>query len=685
MKTLSIICTLFFASMNIYAQGIQLGSKPDPLPAKAFVFPTYSEIYLSNGLKVYVIEDHEQPTVTMRLQIKGGEISEKIAGTASLTADMFTKGAGKRDALTIAQDLDGIGASITASSMGDLTYINAECIIKHLPTVLGIYSDIIKNPLFPQDEFEKVKTQKLSEVKLEKARPATLLQALARKVSYGQDHPSARYKTEASYKSINLDAIKEFYSLYFRPNNATMAVVGDVKPSEIKSMLEKVLSDWKSGDVNAIEIPKAKPMPQGVYFIARPGSVQSATALTSAAVPQSHPDYEPLRLASNIMGAGFAGRLFKTLRETYSYTYTPYAMISSAKEANRFTCGADVRNPVTDSAITVMQNEMRKLSTEPSKLEEIELIKRYVVGQHKMNFENSDYLANLLLITDYNNQPISKVKEFPERFSAINANQVMNAVAKHISKTSVIVVGSPDILEKLRQFGTVYEYTSDLELKKEESKKVSLTAEQLMENHKKALGGIDKISSITSVIASAKAAFDMGGQQMSGTMTRKQKAPGKDISTVDMQMFKQTMITDGNSAWIVMNGQSKEITDDKKQGRILDAHIMKTARLLELGYKIELKGQEGNSIIAESTDPSGEKETMYFDANTFLIKSISGTKDAGPQGKVEVNQYYSGYQDFGGVKMPTKVVIEQGPIVITMEDFSYQINTEINDSEFKPE
>ena len=161
MKTLSIICTLFFASMNIYAQGIQLGSKPDPLPAKAFVFPTYSEIYLSNGLKVYVIEDHEQPTVTMRLQIKGGEISEKIAGTASLTADMFTKGAGKRDALTIAQDLDGIGASITASSMGDLTYINAECIIKHLPTVLGIYSDMIKNPLFPQDEFEKVKTQKL--------------------------------------------------------------------------------------------------------------------------------------------------------------------------------------------------------------------------------------------------------------------------------------------------------------------------------------------------------------------------------------------------------------------------------------------------------------------------------------------------------------------------------------------
>ena len=76
---------------------------------------------------------------------------------------------------------------------------------------------------------------------------------------------------------------------------------------------------------------------------------------------------------------------------------------------------------------------------------------------------------------------------------------------------------------------------------------------------------------------------------------------------------------------------------------------------------------------------------MYFDANTFLIKSISGTKDAGPQGKVEVNQYYSGYQDFGGVKMPTKVVIEQGPVVITMEDFSYQINTEINDSEFKPE
>jgi len=108
MKRYIILIAFIFGMQTAFGQAFNLGEKPGPLPAKEFAFPKYTELFLSNGLKVFVVEDHEQPTVNLRLQIRGGEVSESIPGTAAMTAEMLTKGAGKRDALAIAKDLDGV-------------------------------------------------------------------------------------------------------------------------------------------------------------------------------------------------------------------------------------------------------------------------------------------------------------------------------------------------------------------------------------------------------------------------------------------------------------------------------------------------------------------------------------------------------------------------------------------------
>ena len=685
MKRYIILIAFIFGMQTAFGQAFNLGEKPGPLPAKEFAFPKYTELFLSNGLKVFVVEDHEQPTVNLRLQIRGGEVSESIPGTAAMTAEMLTKGAGKRDALAIAKDLDGVGAGVSASSSGDITSVTGESILKHMPIMLEIFADVLRSATFPEEEFAKLKKQKMSEVKLEKANAGSMLQSLSRKVAYGANHPSARHKSEASYNSITVDEIKKFYATYYRPNNATLAVVGDVKPEEIKAVLEKALGTWEPGDVNEFRTPKPEPMPQGVYFIARPSSVQSSTALTSTALPNSHPDFEALRLASNLMGAGFSGRLFKTLRETYSYTYTPFAALTSGRDVNRFICGADVRNSVTDSAIKVLQTEMGKLANELTPNDELDLIKRFVIGQFKMNFENSDYVAGLLLNADYNNQPITVVKDFPQRFTAITSEQMKAAVSKHLAKQSIIVVGSPDILETLRQFGPVYEYTTDLVPKKAESKKVDLTPEQLMEKHRAALGGMDNISKISTLITKGTASFDMNGQEMKGDITMKQKAPGKQVMVMDFKMFKQTQMTDGNQAWRMMGPQSEEITDLAEKQEMLDeAHIAQSARLLELGYSLTVKGQEGSSIIVEAKNKAGEVQTLNFDAKTYLLNSVKEIAKS-PQGEMEVTRLFGNYTEVGGVKFPSKMVIEQGPIVISFDDIKYTVNQEINDSEFKPE
>jgi zinc protease len=683
MKQYIILFSMFLALHSAFGQGLKLGDKPGPLPAKEFAFPKYTELFLSNGLKVFVIEDHEQPTVALKLQIRGGEVSESIPGTAAVVAEMLTKGAGKRDALTIAKELDGVGAGVSASSSGDITNVTGESILKHMPIMLEIFSDVLRSATFPEDELAKLKKQKISEVKLEKANGNSMLQVMSRKIAYGANHPSARHKSEASYNAITIDEIKKFYSSYYRPNNATLAVVGDVKPEEIKPILEKALGAWTPGDVNEFRTPKAEPMPQGVYFIARPSSVQSATALTANSVPNNHPEFEALRLGANLMGAGFSGRLFRTLRETYSYTYTPYAYLTSGRDVNRFICGADVRNSVTDSAIKVMQSEMTKITTELAPNDELDLIKRFVVGQFKMNFENSDFVAGLLLNADYNNQPISYVKEFPNRFTAITSEQMKSAMSKHASKLSIVVVGSPDVLETLKQFGPVYEYTTDFEVKKSEVKKVNMTPQELMEKHRKALGGMDNISKISTLTTKGSASFDMNGQKMQGNFERKQKAPGKDLSILDFKIFTQKQITDGNRAWISMGGQTKEITEPaQKNNMIENAHILESTRLLELGSKLNIKGQEGDLIIVEVIDATGDKSTMFFDAKTFLVEKVTAVVK-GPQGDYGMIQRMSNYKNVNGIKFPGKLTLEQDSVVIIMDNLEYTINTPIDDSEYK--
>ena len=683
MKQYIILFSMFLALHSAFGQGLKLGDKPGPLPAKEFAFPKYTELFLSNGLKVFVIEDHEQPTVALKLQIRGGEVSESIPGTAAVVAEMLTKGAGKRDALTIAKELDGVGAGVSASSSGDITNVTGESILKHMPIMLDIFSEVLRSATFPEDELTKLKKQKISEVKLEKANGNAMLQVMSRKIAYGTNHPSARHKSEASYNAITIDEIKKFYSTYYRPNNATLAVVGDVKPEEIKPILEKALGAWTPGDVNEFRTPKAEPMPQGVYFIARPSSVQSATALTSNSVPNNHPEFEALRLGANLMGAGFSGRLFRTLRETYSYTYTPYAYLTSGRDVNRFICGADVRNSVTDSAIKVMQSEMTKITTELAPNDELDLIKRFVVGQFKMNFENSDFMAGLLLNADYNNQPISYVKEFPNRFTAITSEQMKSAMSKHSSKLSIVVVGSPDVLETLKQFGPVYEYTTDFEVKKSEVKKVDMTPQELMEKHRKALGGMESISKISTLTTKGSASFDMNGQKMEGSFERKQKAPGKDVSILDFKVFTQKQITDGNRAWISMGGQSKEITEPaQKNNMIENAHILESTRLLELGSKLNIKGQDGDLIIVEVIDATGDKSTMFFNAKTFLVEKVTAVVK-GPQGDYGMIQRMSNYKDVNGIKFPGKLTLEQDSVVVIMDNLEYTINTPIDDSEYK--
>ncbi|HYF02958.1 MAG TPA: pitrilysin family protein [Patescibacteria group bacterium] len=686
MKQFRNIIALFVLAATVATAQTDITKRPETIPGKKFAFPKYTETKLKNGLKVFIIEDHEQPTMMLRLQVHAGETQDRKLGTAYMTGLLLTKGADGRSALEIAEAVDGVGASISASASGDITSVSASFLKKHMNLMMDIFSDVIVRPEFPSDEKDKLMPQVIGEIKSQKSNASEVAQAMARKVVYGEKHPYALKKTEESVNSIEMSDIRDFYRNYFLPNNASLAVVGDVTAKEILPVLEKAFANWKAGSVPPTTVPKPTPMPRGVYFVKRPGAVQSATIVTALGVPYGHQDYEAMRLLGSYYGSGFGGRLFKTLRETHSYTYTPFGFITSAKHMNRFVAGAEVRNAVTDSAINVVLKEFSAVTNAEPPVKDLELIKKSEIGEYLLSFEQPEVLAMLLQSADFNGIPVERLKSYPNRLAAMNGSDMRRIAQQYLKpeQLSYIVVGNPDVMESLRQFGPVYEYNLDLVSASGAGlEKVNMNASEIFDRYVQAIGGKSKLNSVRSMVNNAAVEFSFGPQTMKGTSVKKQTSDGKMVMRLDAQMVKQSMWMSGGRGWISQQGSPAM----EQQGEELDklkeeATLFAEARILELGSTGETLGKKNGEIHVKVVSASKEEKTYVFDEGSFLLKRIEGTQDMG-QGPAPMTQKFEGYITIDGIQLPKTTIVETPMFTVKMDN-SYQLNATIPDDEFNP-
>lgn len=684
----TLLIAAFFISTEATAK-IDVTKKPEPLPDLKFEFPEYSTAELPNGCKVFVIEDHEQPTLAISVLIpSGSSMDGDKAGLADITAAILTKGAGERDALEIAQTLDGVGASVGASASVDYVTVFASSIKKHEDLLLEVLSDVLTKPTFPGDELEKIKKQMIAGIQYEKGQGSSIAAAMARKVAYGYDHPYANKETEKSVNSIERGDVKDFYGKFFLPNHSTIAVIGDVDKNKIIDKLKKAFSGWKAGDVAPISIPEPEPMPLGVYYIKRTGSVQSSINLTAPTTPYKDKDYETLDLAASLMGAVPGGRLYKTVREKHSYTYTPFGYQTSSKFANRFSCGSDVGNNVTDSAIAVILDQLRDVSQNGPGEKELELLKLQQVGNFLMNFESSNFISSLVQNADFYGVPINTLKTFPERYMGISKNKVKTACKNYMRPEDmrIVVVGAPEVKEKLEKFGKVYEYDLDL-VSALESKKtfkdVSMTPRELMNKYIDALGGKSAIDAVKSVYSKGMAVLSAQGRQMPpGVVEVSYKAPKKKYQKIDMGMIQQEIWVSGDEVWTSNPQGKRKLEGDEAARQIEEAIMFKDAKLLELGYECEVIGEKDGLITMTATSPAGEESTYYFDANNYLLKKIESTMQT-PQGPAPSTQEFEDYVKVGSVMTP-RVLITTNPMWSIRLENEYEIDKAMDDSLFAP-
>src|SRR5438309_1901799 len=292
--------------------------------------PRPYEAKLSNGLQVMVLENHKLPNFSMQMVFLSGGLADPpdSPGAAQYTATMLREGTKTKNSKQIAEQIDQLGATLTAnSSLSSLTSIvSAAGLIENFDPILDLFADVILNPAFPVDEFNKLKTRNLGQLRLQRSQASFLAQEMFLKVVYGS-HPAARRAlTAEQIGNLTPKALRDLHGARHKPNNASFAIVGDVKPQEVVAKLEKVFGSWQRGEVTQANIPDASDTgPARIHLINQPGSVQTNLVLGNLTILRTDPDYFALETMNQVVGGGGAARLFLNLREDKGYTYGAYS------------------------------------------------------------------------------------------------------------------------------------------------------------------------------------------------------------------------------------------------------------------------------------------------------------------------------------------------------------------------
>ncbi len=464
LRPASLLLLSLLSSPLAFAE-IDRTQKPLPDPAPAISFPDYQTETLPNGLKVFIIEDDRQPTIAVRLIIKTGSLLGKN-GTADFVADLLNRGTPTRDAASFALETDSIGMALQASAGPDSISVFASGLTKYTGKILDLLTDAAFHAAFPADQFAKLQRQTLSALEEERQLPAKLAGKLAAKVIYGS-HPYGDYLTPAALQSLTREDLIAFHQTYFVPNNATLAIVGDVKSALILPEILRAFGQWKPRDIPMVKMA-APPTLNGlsIHLLDRPGSVQSNIIIAQPGPSRSGPDTAELNVLNATLGGGFSGRLFQNLREKHGWTYGASSAFSMLKHGGAFLANTETRNEVTAPAIEETLKEIARLSLETASEKEINLQRQYNVGNYLLSLESTARNAQRVQDIDLYQLPADYYKNYARKMSATTPEQVQSLAKKYLSteNLAIIVVGeAKDVQPGLEKIGKVTLYNQDLQ------------------------------------------------------------------------------------------------------------------------------------------------------------------------------------------------------------------------------
>ncbi len=430
------------------AQELDRTKRPGPQKPPTINLPAIQKATLKNGLAVWLVEYHKLPVVAFNVVIQAGSDHDPLdrPGIATLTAEMMDAGTKTMDALQIADRLEFIGANFRVGAGNDGTSATLSTLTKHLDEALNTYAEILTTPTFPQKEFERIRKQRLTSLIQQKDRPSTIANLAFNHIIYGSGHPYGNDAagTEQSLNAMTRDDLERFYSTYYRPNNATLIIVGDVKLPDILPKLEKGFADWKPGTIPPLHMPPAPAIARRtVYLIDKPGAPQSEIRIGYPALARSTPDFFAVQVMNRLLGGQFSSRINMNLREKHGYTYGARSMFMFFKQPGPFAASGGFVSTKTDSSIAQLLYEIDRMHSEGITAEELDFSKKGIIGSFTQTFETPLQIVMALQNIALYGLPDNYFNTYLQNIDAVTLNDVQSVARKYLdsSHMDVVVVG----------------------------------------------------------------------------------------------------------------------------------------------------------------------------------------------------------------------------------------------------
>jgi zinc protease len=437
---------------------------PPPLQKRKVDFPDYTVRTLANGLRVLVVPHHEQPSVSFRLLVGAGAVQEPAnrPGVASFVAALLNQGTTTKSAGEIATMIDSAGGVLSVGSGNEMTFILGAVVKDRTDLALGLAADIVQRPAFSAEEIALQRKQALSALQVGYDDPDYLAGAVFNRLVFGA-HPYGRPNegTPESIPQITQADLIAFHRTWFVPNNALLAIVGDLTADEAFAAAERAFGSWRRNDIPAVQVPEPPAPARRIVVIDRPGSAQTEIRVGHVAIPRTHPDNTTFDMAIRILGGEGANRLFGVLRSDRGLTYGASADLNTFKNSGLVVAETDTRTSGTGESLRLMVDEFARLRRETVHPAELRGAQDFIAGHFPLSIETSGAIAEQVLARLFYGQDLSEIETYVDRVSRVTPADIQR-VSRQLLRSdelSIVLVGdAATFVNQLRSQGfTDYE------------------------------------------------------------------------------------------------------------------------------------------------------------------------------------------------------------------------------------
>ena len=442
---------------------VDRSAMPEPSTAPSFSPPVPKRARLANGLDVVTLEKRGLPLVAFGVLLRAGAIADtpELPGLGNLTASMLAEGTSSRSSSQIAEEMEFLGAHLGVITNREYVLVSTETLTAHWHAALELASDVLVNPTFPQNEFDRLQRELLVDLRRVSDNPAAIAARASRALLYG---PTSRYGhpvdgTESSAEALTREALTGHFAKYYVPANATLIVVGDAAHDEVMAQAEARLGGWTSAQPEAFDGSEPEPgaTPTTIFLADKPGAAQSIIRCGQLTIPRHHADYFALTLLNYVFGGQFAARLNTNLRQDKGYSYGYVSSIDWFTGPSSLVAGGGVETAVTKEAVAETLKEFAEIrGPRPVTEAEFETARDGIIRSIPSQFEAQGQMLQQLTRLVAFRLPLDYFTNFEANLMAVTLDDVRRVAEERFDDAHlrILVVGDAATIEPgLKELG----------------------------------------------------------------------------------------------------------------------------------------------------------------------------------------------------------------------------------------